>query len=253
MVGAGGAGRREHKHSRAPAFGNVTRPPWVVGATSGLCLPEDSGETWGMTRYVVAVLVASFVVSLGGIGAEADASVAAGPPVPQGDPRGVALLGRVVNAYRSVPGVAVTVAALSARAGLVLRSGIVVAEESRLAGLGDTETTLVRREGGPTYTRLPGQSCWRRSDPGLSIDGVGDPFPVSGPITVQRPRQISGGWSLRTTSKDNGTTTITTYRINSPSYLLRSVVFQAPNGKSVVGRIRNLSSPPHVDTPQPRC
>jgi hypothetical protein len=201
-----------------------------------------------VTRYFMAVLALAIVVgSLLQDGAAAETSRA---PSPTGDPRGVALLARVEKAYRTVPGVELSIPSLlRARVKFDLRLGVVVAAESVFTGPGGTITTLVRRSGGRTFIRQPRKSCWQPSV-GFSIDEIGEPLVGTSERAVQAPRRIAGGWSLRV--KD-GHDTPAIYLINSPSYLLRSLTAWLVNGTKLVYYVQNLTSAPRVQRPWPRC
>jgi hypothetical protein len=217
----------------------------------GLVVMRWAADTRWVRRYFLTVAVLAVVGSMLRNGAAADASAS---PSPKGDPRGLALLARVQKAYRSVSGVEMTIAALGGKSEFALRSGVVVAAETSIKGLGNTSMVLVRRPGGPTYARLPGRSCWSASDPGVSIEGVGEPFIAYGVVAVQGPRRISGGWSLRVTQAEPGKpVTVGTFFIDVPSYLVRSLTSSLPNGKKLVLRLRTLPSAPRIPKPTPRC
>lgn len=77
-----------------------------------------------------------------------------------------ALLARVHRAYLRVPAVELSVIPRRStirfprRFVLILRNGVVIAEEFIRPGHGGTR--LVARRSGPTYSRQAGAKCWRR-------------------------------------------------------------------------------------------
>jgi hypothetical protein len=186
------------------------------------------------------------LVLLGGT----DGAFGAKGAAPSSDPRGLALLASVQKAYVRIPGVEITVTSLG-RTELALRSGVVIAEE--LIGANPSGKWIyVARRATATYLRAPGKLCWRRSA-GVSLNGVGLQFPGAY-RAVQAPRPVTGGWSLRATTKSGAAAGMTvTLVIRSPSHLLRSIVTEAPHGKQVVERVRNLAAAPRILTPRPHC
>jgi hypothetical protein len=113
------------------------------------------------------------------------------------------LFAEVHRAYRHVPAIELSVIKRSStyrfsrRFVLVLRSGVVVAEEFTRSG-GDG-TTLVARRHHPTYSRQAGAKCWRRlpsSNPQTLAD-VGIPFPYTRESTkALQPQRTAFGWKV---------------------------------------------------------
>ncbi len=173
-------------------------------------------------------------------------AVAGGSAAPTGDKKGVALLARVEKAYRSVPGVKIRLGPLTAM--LVLRSGIVVAEEATLG-----TNIYVSRDGRTTYVDVPSKSCWVRSQ-GITLDIPGTHFPLSYRTTaVQVPHRVAGGWTVKmTTESATGVRTIVALLINTPSYFVRSAQL-FDGGKKLTEQAANLSVQPKVPTPRPLC
>jgi hypothetical protein len=170
---------------------------------------------------------------------------------PTGNQQGLRLLARVHRAYAHVPAATLRgrVGAFAFRITLVLRSGVIVAEQYVSSGPGGT-TELVRRPGAPTYAREPGSACWRplAASDRQAITDVGIRFPDRPHMRVQRPRRTAGGWLLPAVG--DGVQTV--FLIDAKSLLLRSVTIAAP-GRRVLERVSRLRSAPSLFTPQPRC
>jgi hypothetical protein len=196
-----------------------------------------------LSRIAVSILCA-FVVATPSAGARSLAP-------PSGNQQGLRLLARVNQAYVHVPA-----SALRGRAGafafrftLVLRSGVIAAEQYVASGPGGT-TELVRRPGAPTFAREPGSTCWRRlaASDQQALEGVGLRFPDQPHMRVQRPRRTASGWLLPVVG-DGGHTV---FLIDAKSMLLRSITI-ADGGRRIVERASALRSTPTLLTPQPRC
>jgi hypothetical protein len=173
----------------------------------------------------------------------AEASVAG---TPTGDRDGVALLARVENAYRSVPGVKIRLGPLTAM--LALRSGVVVAEEATVG-----PHTYVSRDGRTTYIDVKSRSCWLRSQ-GITLDSPGTHFPLSyRTAAVQAPHRVICGWTVRmTTESETGVHAVVELRIKTPSHLVQSVLV-TEGGKRLTEQVTDLPVQPKVPTPRPLC
>ena len=160
---------------------------------------------------------------------------------------------------------------------LILRSGVVVAEEFTRSGRGGT--TLVARRGHATYARPAGAKCWHRlssSDPQRLAD-VGVPFPYTRErIKALRPRRTPSGWKVLTdnraeywfmavqpappaeTSKGYRNRFII-YTIDVRSHRLTSYYVQQPSKrpartwlKAILG-VTALTTAPRLPVPAPAC
>jgi hypothetical protein len=194
-----------------------------------------------------------------------------------------ALLAKVHRAYLHVPAVELSV--IPGRSSirtprkfvLILRSGVVVAEEFTRSGRGGT--TLVARRGHPTYARPAGAKCWHRlpsSDPQTLAD-VGIPFPYTRErIKALQPRGTPSGWKVLTdnraefwfmavqprppaeTSRGYRNRFIT-YTIGVKSHRLTSYYVQQPSKRPsrtwryATLRVTALTTAPHLPTPAPAC
>ena len=193
------------------------------------------------------------------------------------------LLAEVHRAYLRVPALEVSV--IPGRSSirtprkfvLILRSGVVVAEEFTRSGR--SGTTLVARRGHATYARAAGARCWRRlpsSDPRTLAD-VGVPFPYTRErIKALQPRRTRSGWKVLTdnraefwfmavqprppaeTSKGYRNRFIT-YTIGIRSHRLTSYYVQQPTKRPertwryATLRVTALTAAPHLPTPAPAC
>ena len=170
---------------------------------------------------------------------------------PSGNRQGLRLLARVNEAYVHVPAAALSghAGAFAFRFTVVLRSGVVVAEQDVVSGPGGT-TELVRRQGAPTFAREPGSTCWRRlaASDRQALEGVGLRFPDQPHMRLQRPRRTASGWLLPVVG-DGGHTV---FLIDAKSMLLRSITI-ANGGKRILERVSALRSAPILLTPHPRC
>ena len=173
----------------------------------------------------------------------------AAPPI--GDRAGLALLERVHHAYADVPAVAVTGQAgtLSFRFIVVLRSGIVVAEQ--FEGREPSKVTmLVARRGGPTFAREPGSSCWqalRSSDP-QAFENIGLQFPDQPRMRVRAPRTTSTGWLLPVVvDGDPGT-----FTIDRGSVRVR-LISVGPPGHLALEHVSVLHDVPRLTSVAPHC
>jgi hypothetical protein len=194
-----------------------------------------------------------------------------------------ALLAKVHRAYLHVP--AVDLSVIPGRSSirtprkfvLILRSGVVVAEEFTRSGADGT--TLVARRGHPTYARLAGAKCWHRlpsSDPQTLAD-VGIPFPYTREsIKALQPRRTPSGWKVLTdnraefwfmavqprppaeTSRGYRNRFIT-YTIDVKSHRLTSYFVQQPSKRpartwlNATLRVTALTAAPRLPTPAPAC
>ena len=178
------------------------------------------------------------------------ASAHASPPT--GNPKGLALLHRVLAAYRHVPGVSVTGAYAGTFFGYVtaLRKGNAVAVEVR-APFGNT---FVRRLGGPTYELASGKTCWRAvpdSDP-QSIADLGQPFALEPHMHVGAPRKIASGWQLPVRYTQGSSSGTFTYVVDGRTLLFRSA--RTVTGGSVLEEMfRPLTNTPAIPQTKPRC
>ena len=172
--------------------------------------------------------------------------VAAVPPL-SGDAAGLRLVRQVNRSYATVPAVRLEGAGggLSARFTLVMRNGVVVAEQALVdEGLPEL-TLLVRREHQETVAHDPDRDCWTfipKSDPQALTD-VGKSL-LSGPGRVSRPRV--------------GATTVTV-TITMQGQTLRAVIDKRTmhlrrfEATGYVARFTNLTKAPALPTTQPRC
>jgi hypothetical protein len=192
-------------------------------------------------RALVAAAVAAAVFA---------ATAQASPPT--GNAKGLALLARVLAAYRHVPGVSVTGAYAGTFFGYVtaLRNGNAVAVEVR-APFGNT---FIRRLGGPTYELASGKNCWRAvpdSDP-QSIADLGQPFGLEPNMRVGAPRRIASGWELPVRYSKGSSSGTFMYVVDGRTLLFRSA--RTVTGGSVLQEMfRPLTKAPAIPQPKPRC
>lgn len=194
-----------------------------------------------------------------------------------------ALLAKVHRAYLHLPAVELSV--IPGRSSirtprkfvLILRSGVVVAEEFSRSG--PHGTTLVARRGHPTYARPAGAKCWHRlplSDPQTLAD-VGIPFPYTRErIKALQPRRTPSGWKVLTDnraefwfiavqrrppaeSSKGYRNRFITYTIDVKSHRLTSYYVQQPSRRPArkwlhaTLRVTVLTTAPQLPTPAPRC
>ncbi len=223
------------------------------------CTPFGSTATCGRSRRTLSERVASsvrqgFVVAavvtlLGSNVSAGHATPRVTPPT--GDRAGLALLERVHHAYADVPAVALTGQAgtLSFRFIVVLRSGIVVAEQ--FEGREPSKVTmLVARRGGPTFAREPGTSCWRalRSSDPQAFENIGLQFPDQPRMRVRAPRTTSTGWLLPVVvDGDPGT-----FTIDRGSVRVR-LISVGPPGHLALERVSVLHDVPRLTSVVPHC
>jgi hypothetical protein len=176
------------------------------------------------------------------------ATVRAAPP--RGNSQGLALLSRVHRAYVTVPAVSVSarIGARPSRFTIIVRSGIVTAEQFQF-GNGADALILVASGSTTTYGRQPGNTCWRKVPAAQSLDSIGLPFPDEPHMNVGKPERTTGGWLLRVTG-DGGPYT---FAIAGPTLRLRSITVRAPGTPAIVERVSVLPVAPRLDTPSPRC
>ena len=179
------------------------------------------------------------------------AAAASAAKPPSGDPKGLALLGRVHGAYRGVPGVTsrLRLGTTSFATTIILRSGVVVGEQLVVQTPTGT-TTTVAHGSGPTYAREAGKSCWRalaRSDQ-QSFDDLGMRFPDEPGLRVHAPRSAGTTWKLDVVAGGQPATFV----IDKKSLRVRSVTFSS-NGGTFTESVRTLKSAPKVAVPAPRC
>lgn len=202
-----------------------------------------------------------------------------------------ALFAKVHRAYLHVPAVELTVVPgkstlrFPRRFVLVLRSGVVVAEEFTRSGR--DETSLVARRRQPTYSRPAGAKCWRRlpsSNPQTLTD-IGIPFPYTRSSLgvgdkALPPEKTASGWIEATENRaefwfltlqpkrpahllDESHLPIKrfiTYVINGKSHLLETIFIQQPdhrrkqkNWLHATFRVSSLTSTPQLPAPAPAC
>jgi len=224
------------------------------------CTPFCSTATCGRSRRTRSERVTSSlrqgfalaaVVTLLGSSAASAGRAASRTAPPTGDRAGLALLERVHHAYADVPAVAVTGQAgtLSFRFIVVLRSGIVVAEQ--FEGREPSKITmLVARRGGPTFAREPGSSCWqalRSSDP-QAFENIGLQFPDQPRMRVRAPRTTSTGWLLPVVvDGDPGT-----FTIDRGSVRVR-LISVGPPGHLALEHVSVLHDVPRLTSVAPHC
>lgn len=214
------------------------------------------------------------------------AGSAATAAVPRSQPATIttsALLAKVHRAYLHVPAIELSV--IPGRSSirtprkfvLILRSGVVVAEEFTRSGPGGT--TLVAWRGHATYARPAGAKCWHRlpsSDPETLAD-VGIAFPYTRErIKALRPRRTASGWKVLTdnraefwfiavqprppaeTSRGYRNRFIT-YTIDVKSHRLTSYFVQQPSKRpsrtwlNATLRVTALPTAPQLPAPTPAC
>jgi hypothetical protein len=164
----------------------------------------------------------------------------------------VALMRRVTQSYRRVPAVLAStkVGGVSAQYTIVLRDGLVVAEEF-VGGTGGDVTKLVAPPGSPTYALEPGTSCWRklaRTNP-YSFSNIGKQFPhIPKSVDMFPPQRTSTGWLMRVRTG----ATAATYDIDRATLQISSIKALA-RGRSTTESLRSLSSAPVLISPAPRC
>ena len=165
---------------------------------------------------------------------------------------GAELLRRVTSSYGRVPAVLVTatVQGSSGRFSVILRRGVVIAEQF-VGGAGRTATKLVAPPHSPTYALQPGTACWRQlsaANPQALMD-IGERFPVvPGAVVLSAPQRTPVGWLLRVRI----TTTTAIYAIDRATLRVDSITFTQGRG-SVTERVRALSAAPALIKPVPRC
>jgi hypothetical protein len=198
-----------------------------------------------------------------------------------------ALFAKVHRAYLHVPAVKLSVIPRKStlwfprRFVLILRSGVVVAEEFTRPGRDGT--TLVARRFHHTYSRKPGATCWHRlpaSNPQTLAD-VGIPFPYTRVnIKVLPPETTAFGWDVASENRaefwflalqrrrpaqllDQNHLPIKrfiTYAIDAKSHRLRSLYIQEPRSgrpqsswPTATLRVRALATAPRLPAPTPTC
>jgi hypothetical protein len=166
-----------------------------------------------LAAAVVALLIGAVIYALrsshsGGTARPARAAQTVGPGVsasarpsrsaPTSDPRGVALLQRLRQAYVHVPAVVITGAlgTMSVRFTSILHNGKVLAV-GFTGRNGDQTTALVAHEGGPTYARESGGAPRAQGCP--LIDEGGNHSRWSGPEGARSvvPRHRATAWRAR--------------------------------------------------------
>jgi hypothetical protein len=175
-------------------------------------------------------------------------TVRAAPP--RGNSQGLALLSRVHRAYLTVPAVSVSarIGARPSRFTIIVRSGIVTAEQFQF-GSGADALILVASGSTTTYRRQPGNTCWRKVPVAQSLDAIGLPFPDEQHMNVGKPERTTSGWLLRVTG-DGGPYT---FAIAGTTLRLRSITVRAPGAPAIVERVSVLPVAPRLDIPSPRC
>src|SRR6185437_15553424 len=169
---------------------------------------------------------------------------------PRGNSQGLALLARVHRAYVTAPAVSVAarIGSQPSRFTIILRSGIVTAEQFQF-GNGADALILVASGSTTTYGRQPRSSCWRKVPATQSLDSIGLPFPDAPHMNVGKPERTTSGWLLRATG-DGGPYT---FAIAGTTLRLRSITVRAPGTPVIVERVLVLHVAPRLDTVGPRC
>jgi hypothetical protein len=203
-----------------------------------------------------------------------------------GSPKTRVLFAKVHRAYLHVPAVEMTVIPRKSslrfprRFVLILRSGVVVAEEFTRPGRDGT--TLVARRFHRTYSRKTGATCWRRlpaSNPQTLAD-VGVPFPYTR-VTIKAlaPKRTAAGWKVASENRAEfwflalqpnrpahlldrhhlPLKRFITYTIAATSHRLRYLYIQQPgNGPqntwpTATLRVRALAKAPRLPATTPAC
>lgn len=170
---------------------------------------------------------------------------------PSGDPKGLALLDRVHGAYRSVPGVTsrLRLGTTSFATTIVLKSGVVVAEQLVVRTPTGT-TTTVARGSGPTFARDAGKSCWRRlsASDQQSFDDLGMRFPDEPGLRVKAPRSAGTTWKLDVVASGQPATFV----VDRKSLRVRAVTFSGNSG-TFTETVSALRSAPKVAVPAHLC
>jgi hypothetical protein len=197
-----------------------------------------------------------------------------------------ALLAKVHRAYLHVPAVELSVIPRTStfrsprRFVLILRSGVVVAEEFTRSGRDGT--TLIARRHQSTYSRKAGTACWRRlpsSNPQTLAD-VGVPYPYSRVgMKVLPPSKTAFGWKVVSENRSEfwflalqprrpahlldkyhlPLKRFITCAIDAKSHLLKSVYIQQPSQRpqktwlKATLRVSALTSAPQLPAPTPAC
>jgi len=179
------------------------------------------------------------------------AAAYAKPKPPSGDPKGLALLGRVHGAYRNVPGITshLRLGTTSFATTIVLRSGVVVGEQLAVQTPTGT-TTTVARGSGPTYARDAGKTCWRRlsASDQQAFDDLGMRFPDEPGLRVKAPRSAGTTWKLDVLASNQPATFV----IDKRSLRVKSVTF-SNNGSTFTEAVRTLKSAPKLAVPALLC
>jgi hypothetical protein len=200
-------------------------------------------DTWNHALMHRWPLLAVFFLALVVVAAPG-AAASASAPVITGDARGVALLERVVAAYRSVPGVETGVGPVTSK--VALRAGVVVGEEATYAG------KAYAARGTTTYVQVPARSCWRPSTDYL-FNGIGTAFPLlASSVKAAAPHATADGWTVRVDSIDSlGIHAVHEFAV-MPSYLVHTVTSFVGTHR-ITGRVTQLAARPAIATPNPRC
>jgi hypothetical protein len=214
------------------------------------------------------------------------AAAAAAPP---GQPAALttkALFAKVHRAYLHVPAVELSVVPHGStlrfprRFVLILRSGVVVAEEFTRSG--KNRRTLVARRHHPTYARKAGARCWRRlpsSDPQTLAD-VRIPFPYTRVhIKALAPKRTAFGWTVISENRAEfwflalqprrpahlldkyhlPIKRFITYAVYARSHRLKSLFIQQPSQRperrwpTATLRVSALTAAPRLPKPAPVC
>jgi hypothetical protein len=180
----------------------------------------------------------------------------------------IALLDRVVRAYRQVPGVELSPAAQPPFPQLRLRlcAGVITGEEFITAG--PRPVTLVAEGSAATFVRDAAQGCWRRLPPGdpRTLTNIGEPFPFDYDPKLMLMHHVSGGqqitvetisrfwrWTSAVRTGRFLVKSFLTYTIGN-SFRLRSVhVRTSELSVNAVLRVAALGAPPALPRPTPAC
>ncbi len=179
------------------------------------------------------------------------------------DPAGVALLQRVIRAYRPVRAVVLQVGPL--RTVEVLRNGRIVADWIVLSeGPRNSERWLTPGPGA-TYIRIGTSACWRRLRAGnpLARTSVGRPLFDRSRMRVLKPVRERFGWLLPTLDGPPGAyTSRHTYFVDGRSFIVRVASYtvaiparaRAAGMRSVIAQAwRVLATAPKLPVPRPAC
>jgi hypothetical protein len=183
------------------------------------------------------------------------AAPAAALPPPIGDPAGIALARRVVAAYGTVPGIAVTGPfRIEGMLGpITMSAAMKTGRISRFVGtvkVGRIGFRLLGRDG-RGYVRLEGTACWQRFDDPLIPALLGQPMIAIPGARIAAPRRANGLLTLHTVERHpDGTRVPSVYRIDPATFL---IVSETDLSTRTTGVVRALRRPPPVPAARPVC